>query len=426
MLNQEKYANGRQFMGQIPCGGSFDGCSFNLNYRDLKKPLRQAFQVYFLQTILVFSIFFVSNNAGAADVTMTPRLSVGAAYDDNVFFSTDDKLDSSIFTISPSLDIDYETLLSTFSLKADWDILNYSEESDLNRTNQYYRLTADRIFKERWDTSAEFKYFRDTTLNTYLQETGRVIDRVGRDYFDVGGKVAYNLTLVSGISAGYRYQNASYEDDIFSEYDQHSGSLYYYHRLKNEIDKLSLGPSYSHRKNDFNERDSLSLDIGWDRDWSDIAKSGASIGARYINVKLNDGSEDDTWGVKARFDYTYQGMVSTTTFRYYHDLNTTAAGADINVDNFYLTYRRSITERFRIGIDGRLVFSYKLLDRESDINDQRYYWLEPNLSYQLTKYIGISLKYRYQNNVDFADDGDRTRERNIIWLQLNSWFPIKL
>ena len=84
----------------------------------------------------------------------------------------------------------------------------------------------------------------------------------------------------------------------------------------------------------------MSLDIGWDRDWSSIARSDASIGARYTKVKQNDGSDDDSWGAIARFDFTYQGTVSTTTFRYYHDLSTTAEGEDINVDNFYLTYRR--------------------------------------------------------------------------------------
>ena len=143
---------------------------------------------------------------------MTPKLSVGAAYDDNVFFSTDNKLDSSIFTISPSLDIDYETLLSTFSLKADWDILNYSEESDLNRTNQYYRLKRrPNLQGKMGHFMLKFNYYNDTTLNTYLQETGRVIDRIQRDYFDAGGSVAYNLTQISGISAGYRYQTAKYD-----------------------------------------------------------------------------------------------------------------------------------------------------------------------------------------------------------------------
>ena len=75
--------------------------------------------------------------------------------------------------------------------------------------------------------------------------------------------------------------------------------FYYSHRLKNERDTLSLGPSYYHRSNDLNEVDSFSLDIGWDRDWSSIASSDAAIGARYTNVKSNDGTdENDNLGGK--------------------------------------------------------------------------------------------------------------------------------
>jgi hypothetical protein len=77
-----------------------------------------------------------------------------------------------------------------------------------------------------------------------------------------------------------------------------------------------------------------------------------------------------------------------------------------------------------MGINGRLVFSYKLFDQEADINDSRYYWIEPNLSYLLTENLDISVKYRYQNNVEFRDEGDRTRDRNIIWLELNYGIPI--
>ena len=183
------------------------------------------------------------------------------------------------------------------------------------------------------------------------------------------GRSGITLPDVSWLSAGYRYENASYEGDVYSDYDNHRGSLYYSHRLKNEVDTLSIGPSYYHRTNDFNEVDSFALNIGWNRDWSSITSSRASIGARYTEVKRDDGTEDDNWGAKASFDYTYKGIASTTSFRYFHDLRTTVDGDDVNVDNFYLTYRRSITERFGAGINGRLVFSYKLLDQESDIND---------------------------------------------------------
>ena len=424
MMLQKKYMRGGQFMGAISCSDSSDGFRGKENAGGIKKQPRKAFRMRFLPILLLFLVFLWAHVAGAADVKLTPKLAVGGAYDDNLFLSVDDKLSSSIITVSPRVELDYQTLLSSFLLTADWDILSYLDESDLDRTNQYYRLSGDHRIKERWDTSAEFKYYNDTTLNTYLQETGRVIDRVERDFLEAGGKVSYNITNISRIAAGYQYQNTKYENDIYSDYDTHRGSLYYSHRLKNEIDTFSVGPSYYHRSNDFNDVDSFALNFGWKRDWSDITNSDASIGARYTNVKRDDGTEDDKWGAKAKFDFTYAGIVSTTTFRYFHDLRTTADGDDVNVDNFYLTYRRSITERFGAGINGRLVFSYKLLNQDSDINDERYYWVEPRLFYQLTENLDLSLRYRYQNNVEFRDEGDQTRERNIVWLQLSYGFPI--
>jgi hypothetical protein len=428
MMLQKKYVNGRQLMGGIPRSDLFTHIRGGENTEKLKSASGKTFGWYFLPLLLAILVHLWIPVAEAADVKLIPRLAAGGAYDDNIFLSADDKVSSSIFTVSPSIELDYQTLLSNLRLKADWDILSYFDESDLNRTNQYYRLSGDHRIKERWDTSAEFKYYNDTTLNTYLQETGRVIDRVQRDFFEAGGRVAYNLTMVSGISAEYRYQTASYEDDVYSDYDNHRVNLYYFQRLKSEVDRLSFGPSYYHRTNDQNEVDSFSLDIGWDRDWSSITRSGAAIGARYTEVMRNNGTKDDNWGAKARFELTSEGTVSTTIFRYFHDLRTTNAGDDVNVDNFFLNYRLRITERFGAGINGRLVFSYKLLNQDSDINDERYYWVEPRLYYQLTEHLDLSLRYRYQNNVEFGNDGEQdiTRERNIVWLQLSYGFPMLL
>ena len=300
-MNQVKCANGRQFMGWIP----FSGCFSNVTCSDLKNPLRNAFQVFFLPIMLVLLIPFLWNSAHAAEVSLTPALAVGGAYDDNIFLTSDNKVDSSIVTVSPSIDIGYQTLLSNLSLTADFDILRYLDESDLDRTNQYYRLSGERRIKERWTTSAAFKYYRDTTLNTYLQETGRVIDRVERDYFEGYGRVYYDVTKVAGISADYRYKNARYQDDIYPDYDSHSGSLYYYHRLKNEVDTLSIGPYYYYRSSDDNDTESIVLNVGWARDWTSITKSTAYIGARYTTVTDDDGTEDNDWGAKADVEITY-------------------------------------------------------------------------------------------------------------------------
>ena len=389
-----------------------------------KKQLRTSFQLYFL--ILAFLTFGGAQFAAAADVMLTPQLTLRGAYDDNILMSRDDETSSSIATVSPSVQMDYKTLLSSLRLNADVDILRYFQESDLNRTNQYYRLSGDHRLKERWTTSADLKFFRDTTLHTYLEETGRVIDRVERDYLEAGGGLAYDLTTVSEISAAYEYRTVSYETDDFSDYDNHIASLYYAHHLKNERDTLSIGPSYYKRTTDFSDVDSFSLDLGWARNWSEVTKVSAAIGGRYTKVKNDDGLEDDSMGVKAKLDITSRGLASTTIFRYFHDIRTTVDGNDINVDNFLIDYRRLITERFGVGINGRLVFSYKLFDEQSELDDERYYWVEPRLFYKLKKNMDLSLHYRYHNNVRFRDEGDINRERNITWVEFSYAIPTSI
>jgi hypothetical protein len=380
-----------------------------------------------LSVVVVLAITLLwHSSAFSQESVITPKISVAAGYDDNLFFSDQDKVSSSVLTVSPGLEIDYQTLLSSLQVSAELDILSYLDESDLNRTNQYYEVSGNHRPRERWDLFGEVKFYRDTVLNTFLEETGRAFDRTERDFFEASGRVRHDLTLVSGISAGYRFQYADYETDRYSDWDRHSGDINYSHRLKNEVDTLSIGPSYSHRKNDFNDVDAFALNVGWARDWSAITRSFASIGARYTTVKKSDGTEDDNWGVRGNIDITSQGLASRTTFRYFHELRTNVDGSDVNVDNFFLEYRRLLTERFGIGINGRLVFSYKLLDRQTEINDERFYFFEPRFFYRLTRELELSLRYRYLNNVEIRDDGDITRDRSIIWLQLEYALPMPL
>ena len=115
---------------------------------------------------------------------------------------------------------------------------------------------------ERWVTRAGFRYRDDSTLNTYLEEIGRVIERIDRQYFYATGGISYDLTTASSIDTNYSYENVRYEDDFFPDYDVHRLNLYYRHRLKTQQDTLSVGPSFYHRTNDLNDSDYVSLDLG--------------------------------------------------------------------------------------------------------------------------------------------------------------------
>ena len=139
-----------------------------------------------------------------------------------------------------------------------------------------------------------------------------------------------------------------------------------------------------------------------------------------------DGNDENDWGARAKFDLTHRGIQSKIIFRYYHDLATTANGTDVNVDNFFLGYDYSLTQRFGAGINGRLVFSYDLFDSADDVDDQRYYALEPFLYYQLTENLNLYLRYSYQNSSNDPIDNENSVARNRAWIEVRYELPMML
>ncbi|MCB2146378.1 MAG: hypothetical protein KQI81_07870 [Deltaproteobacteria bacterium] len=426
MMIEKNGSDDRHLPMELLLSRNPDICSRMGNRLNTKRPLQAGFQLFFAMLFLWLCPPFFSDPALAADWRLTPKLGVSGGYDDNIFYTQDDKVGSSIINAEPGLEADFKSLLSSIRLTADFEILSYLDESNLNRVNQYYRLDGNHRLGQRWDVRGGFRYYDDTTLNTYLEETGRVVERINREYLYAMGGIAYDISTISSIDANYSYEQARYEDDVFPDYDRQRVNLRYKHRLKNQQDELSVGPSYYIRTNDLNDTDYVALDLGWERDWSDITNTFASIGARYTTVEDNDGNSDDSWGARARFNLTRQGVASQTRFEYYHDLATLVDGTDVNVDNFYLRYDYLLTERFGVGINGRLVFSYDLSSSQDGVEDNRYYMVEPFLFYRLTKDFRVYLRYSYQNSSKDLIDNDDSRERNRAWIEFKYELPMML
>jgi len=406
----QKWEFGKRFIG--------------IHRRKVHPPIPSDFPFFMVSLFVLSSLLFHSAPGFAAEWKVIPKIGVTGGYDDNVFYSREDKVDSTIIDVEPGLEIDFQSLLSSIQLTADWEILSYLDESDLNRTNQYYDLSGDHRLGQRWDTRAGFRYYNDTTLNTYLEETGRVVERVERDYLFATGGISYDVSTVSSIDTDYNYSQARYKDDIFTDYDRHRVTLRYRHQLKTQRDEILLGPSYYRRTNDLNDVDSVSLDLGWNRDWSDITRTSASIGARYTTVEDNEGNDEDRWGARARLTFTRQGLASKTTFQYYHDLDTLVDGTDVNVDNFFLRYDYLLTERLGLGINGRLVFTYDLFNNQDNVEDNRYFRVGPFMFYSLTEEFKVYLRYSYQNSSKDLVDSEQSRERNRFWIEFRYELPM--
>ncbi len=426
MTNGKRDMSVEQLTFRIPMNGSIGDDVFPMRFTHDSKCLERSVVLYFLKLLVVVAGICFSTHAVAAEWRLVPKIGVSGGYDDNILYTQEEKIDSSIIVVQPGVEIDFKSLLSSIRLTADFDILSYLDESSLDRVDQYYRLNGNHRLGQRWDVRAGFRYYDDTTLNTYLEETGRVVERIERQYVYATGGISYDISTISSIDANYSYAGARYEDDVFPDYDRNRGNLRYRYQLKNQQDELFVGPSYYNRTNDLNDTDYVALDLGWKRDWSDITNTFASIGARYTTVEDQDGNDESNWGALARFNLTHLGIASKITLSYYHDLATLTNGQDVNVDNFYLRYDYRLTERFGVGINGRLVFSYDLFSDQGDVEDNRYYMVEPFLSYRLTEDFNVYLRYSYQNSSNDLIDSEDARERNRAWIEFMYELPTML
>ncbi len=387
-----------------------------------------AKQIFTFAIFVLLVIPFPANSL-AAEQWIIPKIGLYGGYDDNLLYTPEDdpnKLDSYLIDVEPGLEYRYESPLTELNVTANWDFLHYLDEDDLDRVDHDYWLVGNHDLGQRWNTRADIRYIKDTTLNTYLEETGRVIDRLDRDYFDAKGGLTYAISTVSYIDTEYQYNRSTYEDDLYPVTSSHWVHLYYQHHLKTQRDVLSLGPAYYYRKNDLNDADSYSFDLGWERRWSDITKSLAAIGARYTHVEEKNGDKDGTWGARGHLSLTHQGLVSTLQLLYSHDLSTTADGENINVDNLYLNYNYLITKLFGAGIDGRIVISYDPFDREDKVDNSRYFEIQPFVFYRLTENFSMYLRYRYQHSSEDVFDSEDVRKRNSIWVEFKYEMPMIL
>ncbi|WP_155323117.1 porin family protein [Desulfosarcina ovata] len=392
-----------------------------------EKKITWGYFVSFLLLVIAAICLSLTPNARAADITLTPKIGLATGYEDNIMYSREEKVDSTIISAMPGLILNYDTLVSSAQMIADFDIAHYIDETDLDYVNQYYNAHGDYRVSNRWKIKAGFNFKKDTMLNSYLEETGRVVQRIDRLYTNPSAGFSYEISKTSSIDTDYRFEKIQYEKDLYQDYERHRLDVRYRHQLKSIQDTILVGPSFYHRENDLSDVDYASVDFGWLRNWDAITSTFATVGARYTNEKYNiTGENRDGIGARARVELTRRGVSSTIEFHYYHDLATLADGTDVNVDNFRVIYDYLLTARIGAGINAHLVLSYKSSSSQNrDTQDNRYYFLEPYVYYQLTKNSALYLHYSYQNSsADLIDSVDPW-ERNKIWIEYRFEVPMK-
>ncbi len=418
------------------------------------------FQLKFLFLIAVLVTAICPSPAfAAAQWSLVPRLYVQEEYDDNLFLTETNEQDDLITTISPGINLAYETPNENISLDYEFQRVLYDDFSELDYSGHRGRLAAFRDFGPRFSAGIrDFLIISEDPIElTGITEFERPSIRAGeRNRYTrniVEPEVTFRFNENRSIRVGYRNHLLRNDADNVADIDENTGNalLTYQFNIHHGIeasyehaivDYGSTVPPQPPRDFDgdrvqgrytyhFNPRTSAFVEfqyyqldyedetpgffdykvydsrLGFSRDLYENVSVRASGG--YGLRDPDEGDNQETFA--GRFDFLTE----------YKRLNVTVYGETGFGLDFMTAESLGFNEFWRVGIDGR----YQLLQRlwvngfffflREDFDDitrtDKNWNVRGGLNYQLLRWLFLSFDYEFNKRDSTASFEDYTDNR---------------
>jgi hypothetical protein len=147
------------------------------------------------------------------------------------------------------------------------------------------------------------------------------------------------------------------------------------------------------------------------------------IGGRYTDIEDKDtGDNNSNWGLVGSIALQKVGETFSGRIGYSRDLGVTREGEIIEVDRFFISGDKKITERFGLQFKGNAWHSTTENDEKPD-DKVISFELGPAVYYMLTQNHSVQLSYNYRYEKELDEPGDPTTDRNLVTLSFNFLFP---
>jgi hypothetical protein len=377
----------------------------------------------------------------AAEWKIDPRVELRAGYNDNIRLTTDDELSSPEIDLGAGTLFSYETPTSGVSGDLNLEARRYTDENDLN--DEIGRLRFASFHKmERSRLGFNVDVVKDTTLDSQLEETGVVFQRVDRWRYSLNPTWNYSLGERTSMELGYTYTDVNYDnnnDSNFSDYTTNGGQVSL-SRILSPRATGSITASYTQTKNDNDiESTYTGLQAGADYRFSETLTGSVFAGIRRSEIKatrntfiqvldennniilvpVSSGTQDDDFG------YTFSGTLrkdflrGNTSLSATRDIRSTISGIPLQVDRV----RWDNLYRFTEILSGELRLSYYQSEAANGVGtqDRNYYEIEPRFNWRLREFWTLSGSYRYRKQTFDATNDDAVQ--NAAYLTLRYDWP---
>jgi hypothetical protein len=402
--------------------------------------------------------------------SLTPRLYVQEQYDDNIFLTETDEQDDFITTISPGVDLKYETPTELIDLDYEFQRFLYSDFSELDFSGHRGRAEARKDFGPRFSVGVREIFIRSEDP---IELTG--IHVFERPSIRIGERNRYTRNLVEpGLTFRFGERNAvrlEYRNNILRneregiadrEQNAINALLTFPFNIHNTIEVFcehinwdydptippedprdldgdeirgrytyhfnpitSAFVEYQYYERDFDHETTDFVDykvhhprLGFSRDLYENVSVSASAGYAVRNAN----GRDDEEAFSGRLDFSGQ----------HKRLRADLYGESGFDEDFLNAENRGFSEFWRVGLNGRYqllerlsaqAFFYRERDHFVDTNRRDKLWnIRCGLSYEPVKWLFVSINY--QHNTRDSDRLSQSYTDNRYFFRVTTQYDI--
>ena len=371
-------------------------------------------------------LFVASGHAHAAELKLDRSISLGQEYNTNIRLTRLPHESVWLTRLTPALKLTSQTEIASLVASGRLNLNNYANDEDLNRVDQYYSVDGN-LRTERNLYGMSLGYTADSTLQTELEETGVVQNRLPRRSFVFRPSYTRLIDERTSLQMDYQFSTVRYSggETVLNDFSNQTASVSGTHQWTEQAQLSLTGYLGRYETDDGDVRaDTYGLQGGLGYAFDETLTASIAAGYRQTQLEVEF----------LAFEGCGDGFLLNTPFgpvclppgapvfarrTRETDSNGTLFSASLNKKFYRATLSANASRTLNPSGQGRLVetdrlgfrFDHRFSERlaaaltvdgyrsdfisETQSSEVRYYRIEPSFAWRLTEEWRLSSGLRY-------------------------------
>jgi len=392
--------------------------------------------------LIFISLIIFLREAESAEFNIIPSLRIKEEYNDNIFFSTDDRKKDFLTTLSPAIELINRTEKLDSSLLARLNVLRYINNEGLNDVEQNYRGRLRYSLHPKLKLSADAGYTRDSRPDRDIEVSGLVMKPVTRHWQNYAAGAEYTFSEKTRASLSYSYERSDFNDPEFVDIKAHDLSLGFTHDLSQYFSATMGRMNLGYGRYEFQDSTvdyyyaTIGMSQALSEKWNILIDAGGSYTRSEFEVEtlelvppffyrvVREPKKEEEGGLVGQAALSYNGERTNGELAFSHRVMP-AVGRAGAAERTSLTIQ--VRRRFTYELSGRLSAGYYINKSErgkfsTAPLDEETWRVNPVIRYEFTKDVALEAFYSYAFVKDKQANTDA--QRNLFMVNFIIQHPL--